>query len=752
MIGETFSHYRVIGKLGQGGMGVVYRATDLELGRTVALKFIPDEAVDNPGARERLLREARAASQLDHVNIGTIFGVEQTAEGRLFIVMAYYEGETLAAVIRRGALAPPVARDYCIQMARGLAEAHAHGVIHRDVKPSNVLVARGRVLKLVDFGLARLEEFSRITRTGARLGTPSYMSPEQAQGLAVDHRGDLWAVGVILYEMLTGRVPFEADSAPATLYKIVHTSPPSLAALDPELRRVVGKAMAKEPNERYQSAVAMLTDLGDASAATDGFEAVSSREETAVLPTTSGSLSRWRRVARRRWAWGAAAGAGALGLLLFVVPGSPLHLRALLSSEGSSRAPAASRSAPVAYEKYMKGMSALDRWDKGDNLATAVGLFEESVRLDPHFALAFAQLSEAHRLQSILGRDQKLADRALEEATRATELNPELAPVQVALGRAHARKGETDLALECLQRALKLDAFNVDALIALSGVYAKLGRPKDAEASLQRAVAVRPDSWAAHNSFGNFLFRHGRYDEAIEHWRRVLEITPDNASAYTNLGAAFAESGRLAEAQTMYERALAIKPNATLYMNLGTVLFSAGRYAEAARRYQQALKLDDRDYLIWGNLAAAYSWIPGEKEKAAPTFEKAVSLAEVVASRSPTDPYVNADLGLYYAKLNRAEDSIRHLRTALSVAPEDPEIQAWAAEGYEVLGERKEALEHAGRALELGYPPEKFERNPQLDALRADPRFPRSPGKGGPISLGGPPPVHSEPRKEKKDA
>ena len=233
MIGETLSHYRVIGKLGQGGMGVVYRATDLDLGRTVALKFIPDEALDNPNARERFLREARVASQLDHVNIGTIFGVEQTAEGRLFIVMAYYEGETLAAVIRRGALAPPVARDYCIQMARGLAEAHSRGVIHRDVKPSNVLIARGRVLKLVDFGLAKLQDVSRITRTGARLGTPSYMSPEQAQGLTVDHRGDLWAVGVILYEMLTGRVPFEADSVPAILYKIVHSPPPSLGDLDP---------------------------------------------------------------------------------------------------------------------------------------------------------------------------------------------------------------------------------------------------------------------------------------------------------------------------------------------------------------------------------------------------------------------------------------------------------------------------------------------------------------------------------------
>ena len=211
MIGQTISHYRVIEKLGAGGMGVVYRAVDLELGRAVALKFIPDEAVGLVNARERFLREARAASQLDRVNIGTIFGVEQTAEGRIFIAMACYDGETLAAAIRSGRLDAATAADYCIQIARGLAEAHAHGIVHRDVKPSNVLIAPGSVLKLVDFGLAKLADVTRITQSGSRLGTPFYMSPEQAQGLQVDHRGDIWALGVILYEMLTGRVPFKAD-------------------------------------------------------------------------------------------------------------------------------------------------------------------------------------------------------------------------------------------------------------------------------------------------------------------------------------------------------------------------------------------------------------------------------------------------------------------------------------------------------------------------------------------------------------
>ena len=725
MIGQTVSHYRMIEKLGAGGMGVVYKAVDLELERAVALKFLSDGVVGHSNARERFLREARAASQLDHVNIGTIFGVEQTAEGRVFIVMAYYDGETLAAAIRRGRLAATTAVDYCTQMARGLAEAHSRGIVHRDVKPSNVLFARGGVLKLVDFGLAKLADETRITQSGSRLGTPSYMSPEQAQALPVDHRGDIWALGVILYEMLTGNVPFEADSVPAMLYKIVHSPPPPLDEIDPEIREVVSKAIAKDPGRRYQSMAEMLVGLGASTTTTGHAPVLSSREVTLEVPSPLRRLTRlpWMRGASP-WKWLAGSTAVALALALLLVPRSPSSIAEDPATSVGSPDASIARSAPAAYEKYLEGVAALERWDKGDNLAAAVALFEEATRLDPDLALAFARLSEGHRLQSILERDPDLLDTALEEATRAAQLNPELAPVQVALGRAHARQGDTDLALESLQRALKLDAHNVDALTAISSVYEKLGRQDDAESSLRRAVDVQPDSWAAHDAFGNFCFGRRQYDQAIQHWRRVLEITPDNASAYTNLGAAFAESGRLPEAQTMYERALAIKPNYTVFMNLGTILFQAARYPEATQQYEKALELDDGDYLAWGNLAAAYSSIPGMEQKAAETFERAATMAEEVAARTPRDPYVNIDLGLYYAKLERKKESTRRLKTALTLSPQDPEIHAWAAESYEVLGDRERALELVRRALELGYSQEKLQRNPELEELCKDPRFP----------------------------
>ena len=217
MIGQTVVNYRIEGRLGQGGMGVVYRATDLRLLRTVALKFIPDDISHDPDARERFLREARAASALDHVNVGTIFGVEEVPDGRLFIAMAYYEGETLGRLIARGPLGTDEATDILRQVAAGLQEAHGRGIIHRDIKPSNIMLTRQGVAKIVDFGLASVSGAARLTVTGSQMGTPHYMSPEQALGQTVDHRSDLWSLGVVLHEMLTGQSPNQATSTPAIL-------------------------------------------------------------------------------------------------------------------------------------------------------------------------------------------------------------------------------------------------------------------------------------------------------------------------------------------------------------------------------------------------------------------------------------------------------------------------------------------------------------------------------------------------------
>ncbi len=211
MIGKTISHYKILEKLGGGGMGVVYKAQDIKLKRTVALKFLPPELTREEEAKERFVHEAQSASALQHNNICTIHDIDDTDDGQMFICMDYYDGETLKKKIERGPLSVEEAIDITTQIARGLERAHEQKIVHRDIKPANLMVTSDGVVKIVDFGLAKLAGKTTVTKTGTTVGTVAYMSPEQARGEAVDHRTDIWALGVVLYEMLTGQLPFKGD-------------------------------------------------------------------------------------------------------------------------------------------------------------------------------------------------------------------------------------------------------------------------------------------------------------------------------------------------------------------------------------------------------------------------------------------------------------------------------------------------------------------------------------------------------------
>ncbi|MFN8090989.1 MAG: protein kinase [Vicinamibacteria bacterium] len=254
MIGQTISHYHVVERLGGGGMGVVYKARDQKLDRFVALKFLSAHLLGSDTARRRFLAEARAASALDHPNIATVHAIEETTDGDVFIVMAHYEGQTLAQRIAAGPLPPAVAIDVAIQAGEGLARAHERGIVHRDVKPANLILASGGLVKVLDFGLAKVADL-RLTDAGTTLGTPVYMSPEQTRGEAVDHRTDVWSLGVVLYEMLSGRLPFDGEDRQAVCDAILRGSPAPLRPLagSPELPAVVSRALARSPGERYAS-------------------------------------------------------------------------------------------------------------------------------------------------------------------------------------------------------------------------------------------------------------------------------------------------------------------------------------------------------------------------------------------------------------------------------------------------------------------------------------------------------------------
>jgi CheY-like chemotaxis protein len=300
-IGRTVSHYEILDRIGGGGMGVVYRARDVKLDRPVALKFIAPELRRDTKARRRFLHEARAASALDHPNICTIHEIAETDDGRSFIVMAAYEGETLRRRLERGSLSDRDALRACEQIARALATAHERGIVHRDVKPDNVFLTRDGVVKLLDFGLARTAG-SRMSGAGTVGGTVAYMSPEQARGARADERSDVWALGVILFEMLAGVRPFDASDARETVHQIL-TVEPDLRAKRPDLPQrtidVVHRALSRDPKARFVGAGQFLEALLGAE----------------PLPDTAAAAQ--RRRGRRTW-WIGAVTAG-LALVVTIV-------------------------------------------------------------------------------------------------------------------------------------------------------------------------------------------------------------------------------------------------------------------------------------------------------------------------------------------------------------------------------------------------------------------------------------------------
>ncbi len=312
MIGKTISHYKILEKLGEGGMGVVYRAEDTTLRREVALKFLPPELERDQQARARFLKEAQAAAALSHPNICTVYEIGE-AGGQTFIAMALIEGESLRNKIASGPLRIDETIDLAVQIAGGLAAAHRKGIVHRDVKPGNVMVAAENLAKITDFGLAWSPGQTRLTKPGKTTGTIGYMSPEQSRGEGIDHRTDIWSFGVMLYEMLTGQRPFKGDHEQAIIHSILSEEPEPVTGLRTgvpmELERIVRKAMAKRQDERYQHADDLIADLRSLQ------RERSSSQAMVATPASSPGAARARVAPGWRWIMGAAVIVAALAVV-----------------------------------------------------------------------------------------------------------------------------------------------------------------------------------------------------------------------------------------------------------------------------------------------------------------------------------------------------------------------------------------------------------------------------------------------------
>jgi serine/threonine-protein kinase len=394
----------------------------------------------------------------------------------------------------------------------------------------------------------------------------------------------------------------------------------------------------------------------------------------------------------------------------------------------------------TAFDLYLQGRGHLLQLQQRESLERATSVFQEALQRDPGYALAYAGQCEAQFRLYELTKDRSLVDLAAKACERATALNDLLAPVHVTLGLLHIGTGQAERALGDFERALALDPASSDARRGRAQAHEALGQTREAEAEYRRAVSLKPDYWGTYNLLGRFLYRQGRHPEAEEAYERALDLAPENERVLSNLGIVFAVKGRYDEGAAMFERSLAARPTVAAASNLATIEFQRQRYTEAARALEKAIALDDRDYRIWRNLAAAYRQAPGERDKAKAAYRKTVELAEVARSVNPQDAQAHTVLADGYSMLGDAKRARDSLATALRLAPRNLEVVETAAAVYEELGDREAALRWLKQALELGYSREYLEQSPTFAHLRADPRYRALAEAGAPARSSAAPP------------
>jgi serine/threonine-protein kinase len=338
--------------------------------------------------------------------------------------------------------------------------------------------------------------------------------------------------------------------------------------------------------------------------------------------------------------------------------------------------------------------------------------------------MAYAGLGQAHLLGFEQGNPgNQWVTNAAAECQRSLAISPETAEEHICLGEVARVTGQYGRAIEQLQHALALDPNNERALSDLASSYEKQGNNAAAEATYQKAITVRPQYWAGYNSLGAFYFRHAKYAEAAEMFHRVVELTPENFRGYSNLGGVYVTQGHYSEAIDALKHSVEIRPNFEVLSNLGTAYFALRRFDQASESYEQALKLDDSNWLLWGNLGDALYWTNRRRNEAAPAYRKAVSLCQLKLQVNPEDATVRAFLATYQGMIGEKDKAIQDIQRALAVAPADPEVRFRAALVYNQLGETDLCLGSLGKALQAGYPASALRDTPDFDLLRKNARF-----------------------------
>jgi tetratricopeptide (TPR) repeat protein/predicted Ser/Thr protein kinase len=724
--GMRISHYTIVNKIGSGGMGEVYLAEDSQLKRKVALKFLRGYLTDEGNYRARFLREAQAAAALDHDNIVTIHDVGEY-NSRPFFAMQYIEGRSLSRILKEAIPDLPQAVDYLIQMCEGLSEAHRAGVVHRDIKPSNVVVDSHQRVKLLDFGLATIRGAEQLTRGGTAYGTLGYTAPEIIKGQQADARSDIFSVGVVIYELLTGQRPFLKDDEAATLHAIAYDTPEPVDSIKPDtpagLSLIVDKALEKDPDKRYQTADQLLDELKTVA-----------RELDEGTYRRSARMTRLVRTWRRRPRYAALSLSALIIIVLAAVPATrnwivdrigggrvptmrhlavlPFHdlgnpgigqpfcdgLMETLSSKltqmeqfhGSLWVVPASE---VREEKVSGVREARKRF--GVNLAVSGSVQQLGDRVRLTLNLVDAKTSRQLRasvsdysiadLESLQDSTVKLLADMLEVQLRpdekqmlsAGETRSPAAYDLYVRARGYLRPGATppviDTAINLLNHALDYDADYVLALAALGeGYWRKYRLETDPQlrdqaiAASRRAVELNDKVAPAYVTLGIIYNGTGRYEQAVEVLNQALDLDSTNRAASLRLGSALESLNQLDSAEAVYKRTIEMRPDHwSGYNRLGLFYAHHGHYADALIQANLAAALEPEGFEAWNDIGSLYFRI-GNTDRAVEMWQRSLAIDRTYSALS--------NLGTIHLLRAEYDEAQAHYHEALDLNPIDYRI------------------------------------------------------------------------------